>query len=153
MSNYNACVHWQRNKDMFPSNAYSRSHKWIFDGGTEVLASASPHIVPAPWSDSNYVDPEQALVASLASCHMLFFLSIASERSFQIDSYTDEAVGTLARDSEGKISMTEVTLRPKVKFSGENLPDKDDIDAIHHSAHEQCFIANSVKSTIKIEPR
>lgn len=138
---------------MFLNNEYSRSHKWIFDGGTAVLASASPHIVPAPWSDSNHVDPEQALVASLASCHMLFFLSIASERGFQIDSYVDKAVGTLSRDSEGKLSMTEVKLRPEVNFGGENLPDENDIHAIHHSAHEQCFIANSVKTSIKIEPR
>lgn len=153
MSNYNACVLWQRNEDEFLSNEYSRSHKWIFDGGTEVLASASHHIVPAPWSESSYVDPEQAMVASLASCHMLFFLSIASERGFQVESYVDEAVGTLGRDSSGKISMTEVKLCPEVKFGGLNFPSEADVHAIHHSAHEQCFIANSVKSTIKIEPR
>lgn len=153
MSNYQATVLWQRNDDKFVGNEYSRAHTWKFSGGTEVPASASHHIVPLPWSKPEYVDPEEAFVASLASCHMLFFLSIACQQGYQVDSYTDEAVGTLARDERGKMSMTEVRLYPTVVFGGKKVPGQDAIAAIHHQAHEQCFIANSVRTSVLVVPQ
>lgn len=152
MSNYTAIVSWSRNsEDDFLGNKYSRAHEWIFDGGLKVPASPSPHIVKAPWSESANVDPEEAFVASLSSCHMLFFLSIAAEEGVLVNSYTDDAIGVMARNEDGKYAMTEVTLRPKIEFDPANPPDQSVVDAIHHQAHEQCFIANSVRSTIRIE--
>ncbi len=150
MSEYFASISWQRNEEDFLGNKYSRAHRWQFDGGFEVRASASPHIVPAPWSEAANVDPEEAFVASIASCHMLFFLSIASSQGYQIEEYCDDAVGTLSKDSDGNLSMTEVKLNPRIAFSGDKLPDDDAITAMHDSAHHQCFIANSVKSKVSI---
>jgi len=152
MSTYTVAVSWQRGSQPFIDNKYSRRHSWRFDGGVEVPGSSSPHVVPLPYSDANAVDPEEAFVASISSCHMLWFLSIAAKRRFCVDSYVDEAVGTMAKNASGKLAMTRVTLRPRVAFSGDRLPDRAEIDAIHHEAHSECFIANSVLTEVICEP-
>lgn len=150
---YTVKVSWEKDVDeAFADNKYSRVHKWIFDGGTEIPASASPHIVPLPYSSESAVDPEEAFVASLSSCHMLWFLSLASERKLVVEGYEDNAEGVLGKDCGGKLAMTKVTLRPKAKFGGDNIPTAAEIDDIHHEAHEKCFIANSVKTVITTEP-
>lgn len=153
MSSYQATVVWKRNGADFLNNQYSRGHAWRFDGGIEVAASASPQVVPVPLSLENAVDPEEAFIASLSSCHMLWFLSLASRRGFIVDSYEDKATGVLARNNEGRMAMAEVILRPAIVFSGENKPGPDDITSLHESAHENCFIANSVTTTVRCEPQ
>ena len=153
MSTYEATIHWERNGAEFVDNRYSRQHVWSFDGGTEVLASSSPQVVPVPFSSEAAVDPEEAFIAALSSCHMLWFLSLAARRGYVVDSYCDHAIGIMARDADGKLAITEVTLKPAVSFVGENRPVPGDISAIHHEAHKQCFVANSVKSTVRCEPR
>lgn len=152
MSEYKATVSWERNEESFTDNRYSRGHQWSFDGGITVPASASPHVVPKPYSIEEAVDPEEAFVASLSSCHMLFFLSIAAKRGFRVDSYVDEAIGIMSKDEHGKFVMSQVILRPKVTFSGHKTPQSDDIDEIHQEAHHECFIANSVKTEIVCQP-
>lgn len=152
MSEYTATIRWQRQpEEDFVRSKYSRGHEWMFDGGTVVPASASPHIVPLPYSVEAHVDPEEAFVASLSSCHMLFFLSIAAKNRFTIESYTDNAVGTLELDAEGKLSMTRINLKPEVVFSGELQPTTEQLEKMHHQSHEQCFIANSVKTEVVVE--
>lgn len=152
MSEYFAKINWVRDSsESYVDNKYSRGHEWIFDGGVVVQASSSPHVVPLPYSVEANVDPEEAFVASLSSCHMLFFLSIAAKRKYVIDSYVDNAVGTMEKDSDGKISMTKVILKPHVKFSGDKQPTMEQLEKMHHQAHEQCFIANSVKTEIFTE--
>ena len=123
-----------------------------FDGGAEILGSSSPHIVPLPMSDPTAVDPEEAFVASLSSCHMLWFLSIAAKRKFCVDSYHDAASGVMENNANGKMVVAGVTLRPAITLSGLHQPNRAEIDQLHHRAHEECFIANSVKSEIRIEP-
>jgi organic hydroperoxide reductase OsmC/OhrA len=152
MAEHKSIIVWNRDGAVFTDNRYSRGHRWLFDGGIEVAASASPHVVPVPLSVTTAVDPEEAFVASLASCHMLTFLSIAAKRGFLVESYRDEAVGRLGKDSARKIAMTRVTLRPQVHFGGDRRPTPDDIVAMHHEAHEQCFIASSVKTDVRCEP-
>lgn len=142
---------WQRNGEPFTDNKYSRGHRWLFDGGLEVQASSSPHVVPLPYSVAENVDPEEAFVASLSSCHMLFFLAIAAKRGFVVDDYRDEAVGIMEKNADGKMAMTRVTLRPNVSFSGERQPSREQLEKIHHQSHEQCFIANSVKTEVVTE--
>lgn len=152
MSEYSAEIKWTRGEDEdFVDNRYSRGHWWLFDGGTVVAASSSPQVVPLPYSVAAHVDPEEAFVAALSSCHMLFFLSIAAKRKFTIDQYVDHAVGVMQADDHKKISMTQVTLRPQVMFSGDRQPTIEQIEKMHHQAHEQCFIANSVKTEVLIE--
>ena len=152
MSVYTARVSWHRNyQEVFTDNKYSRGHEWCFSNGTVVPASSSPHIVPLPYSVEANVNPEEAFVACLSSCHMLFFLSIAAKRNFTVDEYEDNAVGMLEKDSNGKMSITRVVLRPKVKFSGGKEPSLDQLENIHQLSHEQCFIANSVKSEVVTE--
>ena len=152
MSDYFAKVTWARaDNETFVDNKYSRGHAWEFDGGAVVAASESPHIVPSPFSVAANVDPEEALVAALSSCHMLFFLALAGKQKFVVDEYTDNAVGVMAKNNEGKIAMTEVTLRPQIRFSGAKRPTSEELEQLHHQAHEQCFIANSVKAQVNIE--
>lgn len=152
MSEYFAKVSWLRARDeMYIDNKYSRGHEWIFDGGMIVQASSSVHIVPLPYSVAANVDPEEAFVASLSSCHMLFFLSIAAKNRYVVDAYLDAAVGIMEKDSEGKIAMTKVTLRPHVKFSGDKKPSLEQLEKMHRQSHAQCFIANSVKTQIVTE--
>ena len=150
MSSYKATVRWQRDDQDFLDNAYSRAHEWSFDGGLTVPASASPDIVPLPMSVAENVDPEEAFVASLSSCHMLFFLSLAQRRKIVIDRYVDQAVGHLDKDDSGRMAMTKVVLRPKCSYAGD-APDRTVIEKMHHKAHELCFIANSVSSEVITE--
>ena len=152
MSKYCATVNWVRgdNED-YTDNLYSRGHHWTFDGGLTVPASSSPYVVPLPYSVEANVDPEEAFVASLSSCHMLFFLSIASNNKYVVDEYIDTAIGVMEKDSSGKISMTKVFLRPKVTFSDDIQPTFEEIERMHHQSHEQCFIANSVKTEVVID--
>jgi organic hydroperoxide reductase OsmC/OhrA len=152
MSEYVATVSWHRNGAAFTDKRYSRKHTWRFDGGTEVPASSSPHVVPAPFSDPAAVDPEEAFVASLSSCHMLWFLSIACRRGFVVDGYDDNALGTMEKNSDEKLAMTRVTLRPNVSFAGPNRPTGQVYEQMHHEAHNECFIANSVKTEVVCEP-
>jgi len=152
MARYSASIRWQRGEQLFTDNRYSRAHTWTFDGGIVVPGSSSPHVVPVPGSDPHAVDPEEAFVASLSSCHMLWFLSIAAGRGFRVDDYADEALGTMARNAEGKLAMTRVVLRPRVVFSGDPRPGPADLAAMHHEAHAECFIANSVKTEVTCEP-
>ncbi|MFV2032701.1 MAG: OsmC family protein [Gammaproteobacteria bacterium] len=152
MSEYFATVRWLRGKDeAYIDNRYSRGHEWHFDGGVTVPASSSPHVVPPPCSVEANVDPEEAYVASLSSCHMLFFLSIAAKNKFVVDEYVDDALGVIEKDAEGRLAMTRVTLRPQVKFSGDRRPDLPQLEKMHHQSHQQCFIANSVKTEVITE--
>lgn len=153
MSTYAATIRWKRDPSSdFAKGQYSRAHEWLFDGGVTLPASPSPHVVPPPWSDPNGVDPEEAFVASLSSCHMLFFVDFARRAGFVVDSYVDEAEGVLEKRGDGKMAMTSVTLRPQVRWAG-TPPDQATIDDLHHRAHEACFIANSVTSEVRVEPR
>jgi organic hydroperoxide reductase OsmC/OhrA len=151
MSTYTATVHWTRSSDGdFAKGQYSRAHKWVFDGGAVVPASASPHVVPAPWSDTAGVDPEEAFVASLSSCHMLFFLDFARRAGLVVDSYVDEAEGVLDKRTDGTMAMTRVTLRPRIVWDGDS-PNETAIADLHHRAHDACFIANSVTTEVVVE--
>ncbi|MEO4045849.1 OsmC family protein [Pseudomonas sp. CAU 1711] len=152
MARYVAEVIWTRNGQDFLGNRYSRKHLLRFDGGLEVPGSSSPHVVPVPMSDAAAVDPEEAFVSSLSSCHMLWFLSIAAKQQFCVERYFDKAVGVMERNSAGKMAMTLVTLQPEVRFSGESIPTREQIERMHHQAHEECFIANSVKTEVHCEP-
>ena len=151
MSTYTATIRWSRDRNTdFSKGQYSRAHEWAFDGGVTVPASPSPHIVPQPWSDLNAVDPEEAFVASLSSCHMLFFVDFARRAGLVVDSYVDEAEGVLEKRADGKMWMSRVTLHPRVAWDG-NPPDEATIADIHHRAHEACFIANSVTTEVKVQ--
>lgn len=152
MAEHAAEVLWLRGEQPFVDNRYSRRHLLRFDGGVEVPASSSPHVVPLPFSDAAAVDPEEAFVASLASCHLLWFLAIAAGRGYRVDRYRDRPTGIMARNGEGKLAMTRVTLRPEVCFSGDRLPTDDEIRRMHHAAHDECFIASSVRSEVRCEP-
>lgn len=152
MTTFGATILWNRDEDViFTDNKYSRAHVWQFDGGAEVPASSSPHIVKLPYSAAENVDPEEAFVASLSSCHMLFFLAGVAKAGFVVDEYRDEAEGELAKNEKGKLFISQVTLRPHVTYAG-NSPDSALEASLHHEAHEQCFIANSVVTRVDVEP-
>lgn len=152
MSEHYAQISWKRKQDeVFSDNNYSRGHVWEFDGGLTVPASPSPHVVPLPLSIEENIDPEEAYIAALSSCHMLVFLSIAAKRKYVIDSYIDKAVGILAENEVGRMAVTKVILRPDVVFSGERVPTREQLEKMHHLSHENCFIANSVKTEIVTE--
>lgn len=151
MSAHRATVDW-RSDGAFLSGRYSRRHEWRFDGGTAVVGSSSPDVVPVPLSDPAGVDPEEALVASVSSCHMLWFLSLAQAEGLDIASYRDEAEGVMGRLAPGKLALTRITLRPAVAFAGPS-PDPALLDRLHHQAHERCFIANSLRTEIVVAPR
>ena len=147
---YFATVVWEKQpSEIFTDNRYSRKHKWKFDG-IEVTASSSPQVVPLPLSYEHAIDPEESFVASLSSCHMLFFLSFAARNRFIIETYDDRAEGIVAKNDEGKMAVVSVTLHPKISISGEKIPSSEENDQIHHQAHEACFIANSVTTNIQI---
>jgi organic hydroperoxide reductase OsmC/OhrA len=151
MSTYTATIRWTRNPETdFARGQYSRAHHWSFDGGITLTASASPRIVPAPWSNADAVDPEEAFVASLASCHMLFFVDFARRAGLVVDSYVDEAEGLLEKREDGKMWMSQVTLRPKIDWGGD-APDDATLADLHHKAHDACFIANSVTTKVTVE--
>lgn len=153
MSRHTAQVVWERGAAAFVDGHYSRRHLLRFDGGLEVPGSASPAVVPAPLSDAAALDPEEAFVASLSSCHMLWFLDLALRAGWCVQRYADVAEGQLARNAAGKLAMTRVTLRPQVEFAGERRPTVDEIAVLHEQAHAACFIANSVRSDVRVEPR
>jgi organic hydroperoxide reductase OsmC/OhrA len=153
MSEYTATTHWQRQAtEAFTDNRYQRRHEWRFDGGVVVPGSSAVSSVPLPYSDPNAVDPEEAFVASLSSCHLLWFLHLAGKAGYVVDAYTDQAVGVMARNTAGKVAMTVVTLRPQVRFGGARQPTPAEHEALHHRAHEDCYIANSVKCEVRCEP-
>ncbi|WP_041060662.1 OsmC family protein [Vibrio owensii] len=152
MSTHTAVIRWQRQaNEIFSDNQYSRAHVWQFDGGVTVPASPSPHVVPLPLSVEENVDPEEAFIAALSSCHMLVFLSIAAKRRYVIDSYVDEAIGELTAGENGKEWVSKVVLRPRIVFSGDKQPTREQLEKMHHLAHENCFIANSVKTEVVTE--
>lgn len=152
MADYFATLHWARGDQPFTDRRYSRRHTMHFDGGTVVPGSSSPHSVRVPFSDPAAVDPEESFVASLSSCHMLWFLDLACRAGWVVDDYRDEAVGTLAADADGKPAMTVVVLRPAVRFGGGRIPSAAEHERLHHAAHAECYIANSVKTDVRCEP-
>ncbi|MGO2318161.1 MAG: OsmC family protein [Vibrio toranzoniae] len=154
MSEYGAVIRWQKAEDeAFSDNQYSRGHTWEFDGGVTVPASSSPHVVPLPLSVAENVDPEEAYIAALSSCHMLTFLGIAAKQKYVIGSYVDDAAGVLEEYESGRLSVTKVTLRPEIVFLGTKQPTAKQIEKLHHLAHKNCFIANSVKTDIVVETK
>lgn len=154
MSTYSARLLWSRPDDQaFTDRRYSRAHHLLFDGGVQLLGSSSPQVVPLPYSDAAGVDPEELFVASLSSCHMLWFLDITCRAGWCVDRYEDDAVGVMARDAQGRLAMTEVTLRPAVVFGGEHRPGAEVVAQLHHQAHEACFIANSVRTAVNVVPQ
>ena len=146
-------IDWQRGEADFLNLRYHRSHRWTFDGGAVVVASSSPEIVPVPMSDETAVDPEEAIVASLSSCHMLWFLAIAAKGGFTVDSYRDDPCGVMSRNERGRLFVSDVTLRPNVTFGGASRPSDEQLAKMHHDAHGECFLANSVTSVIRVEPQ
>ncbi|MBL0968532.1 MAG: OsmC family protein [Brevundimonas sp.] len=152
MAEYVATIEWSRGDQSFLDQKYSRVHDWRFDGGAVVKGSPAPTSVPAPMSDPSAVDPEEALVAAVSSCHMLFFLAFAAKAGFVVDRYRDDAVGTMSRDDRGKTAITEVVLRPDIAFSGAG-PDAAALTDLHHRAHEACYIANSIRGEVRVESR
>lgn len=149
MSEYLATIRWNRGDAKFTDNRYSRAHRWEFDGGVEIPGSSSPHSVRIPFSDPAAVDPEEALVAAISSCHMLSFLYLAAKQGIVVDSYVDRAVGVMEKNERGKLAVTRVTLRPDIRFASP-VP-KSDLEKLHHEAHEECYIANSVRTEITVE--
>lgn len=148
---YTATVVWTRGEgEAFSDNRYSRGHRWSFDGGIDIMASASPSVVPLPLSREDAVDPEEAFVAAVSSCHMLTFLGIAAKKRFVVDSYKDKAVGVMTPNEKGKLFVSKVTLDPEIVFSGEKVPSPEQIADMHHLAHKECFIANSVLTEIVV---
>jgi organic hydroperoxide reductase OsmC/OhrA len=147
---YNATVRWMRDGAAFTDQKYSRGHVWRFDGGVEVPASSAPSSVPLPYSRADAVDPEEAFVASLSSCHMLFFLFLAAKAGFVVDSYEDDALGVMTKNERGKLFVSKVTLDPRIAFSGDKRPSPEEIAELHHRSHEECFIANSVRSEVVV---
>jgi organic hydroperoxide reductase OsmC/OhrA len=153
MTTYAATIRWTRDPGTdFARGQYSRAHEWAFDGGAVVPASPSPHIVPAPWNDPAGVDPEEAFIASLSSCHMLFFVDFARRAGLVVDSYVDEAEGELGKRDDGRTAMTRLTLRPRATWGGE-APDAASLADLHRRAHKACFIANSVTCEVVVEPQ
>lgn len=151
MSEHKATITWKRTSPDFLKGKYSREHSWTFDGSLTIPASPSPSVVPAPYSNPAHVDPEEAYVASISSCHMLTFLYVASRQGFQVDSYEDEAIGVMTKNEKSVPWVSSVTLHPKIVYSGEKLPTPDDVEKLHHLAHEQCFIANSIKTEVTVK--
>lgn len=149
---YRATVLWERGAQPFTDNRYSRGHVLRFDGGIDVPGSSSPLVVPA-YSVAEAVDPEEAFVASLSSCHMLFFLSFAAKKGWRIDLYRDDALGEMSKNSAGKMFVSKVTLRPHIVFSGDKHPTEAEVAEVHHRSHEECFIANSVLTEVITEPQ
>jgi organic hydroperoxide reductase OsmC/OhrA len=153
MSKHTATIRWQNHGPDFLQRQYSREHTWQFDGGAVVPASPSPHIVPAPWSNAASVDPEEAFVASVASCHMLWFLHMACDAGFLAESYDDAAEGVMTKNERRVLWISQITLRPRIIWGGTKVPTTDEIGHLHHLAHAQCFIANSIKTDVQVQPR
>lgn len=151
VSKHTATIRWVQTDGDFLKGRYSREHTWTFDGGLTVPASPSPSAVPKPYSNEASVDPEEAFVASLASCHMLTFLFVAMKAGFQVMSYEDEAVGVMAKNERGIPWVSSVVLTPRITYGGEKRPSPEDESRLHHAAHDQCFIANSVKTEVSVQ--
>lgn len=151
MSRHAAAIHWHCRDGDFLARRYSRAHVWRFDGGAEVRASSSPQVVALPMSDAAAVDPEEAFVAALASCHMLWFLDVAARRGRRVESYDDDAVGVMAKNDEGRLAITEVTLHPRAVFADAVQVGRTELDAMHREAHAACFLAASVRTRIQVE--
>ena len=153
MIEHKASIHWSFTGGDFRKGRYSRAHRWAFDGGLEVPASPSPHVVPAPFSDASAVDPEEAFVAAVASCHMMTFLFLAARAGYQALSYDDDAVGHMVRNEQGRWWVNEVLLRPRITWvDAGSAPAAGELERLHHAAHEECFIANSVKTEVRVLP-
>ena len=150
MSEHKAIIDWKRSGPDFLKGRYTREHTWTFDGGLTVAASPSPAVVPVPWSNPANVDPEEAVVASISSCHMLTWLFLASRAGYEVASDRDEAVGVLTKNEKGVPWVSAVTLNPVIVYAGEKRPDSAEDARLHHQAHEQCFIANSVKTEVTV---
>lgn len=151
MHRYTAKIDWAREGDDFGRGRYSRVHAWRFDGGIDVAASASPLVVPLPFSSEDAIDPEEALVAAAASCHMLSFLHVASKRGLVVERYEDEAEGIMEKNARGRYAITRITLRPRIVFAGARQPTAAELDALHHAAHDECYIANSIRAGIVVD--
>ncbi|HEV2211052.1 MAG TPA: OsmC family protein [Verrucomicrobiae bacterium] len=151
MSEHKAIITWKRTSPDFLKGKYSREHTWTFDGGLTLPASPSPSVVPVPYSNPAHIDPEEAFVASVSSCHMLTFLYLASRQGFQVDSYKDEAVGLMAKNERGVPWVGSVTLNPQIAYGGDKLPTPAEEERLHHQSHEQCFIANSIKTEVTVK--
>lgn len=147
---YTAQTVWQRGQQPFSDHLYSRRHRLVFDGGLDIPGSSSPQVVPLPMSDPQALDPEEALVSAVSSCHMLWFLSIAAQHGFVVDSYHDHAEGTMAHNERKKLWLAQIRLNPVVEFSGVKRPTRDQLVAMHHEAHDECFIASSVRSEVVV---
>jgi organic hydroperoxide reductase OsmC/OhrA len=150
MSEHKATISWTRTSPDFLKGRYSREHTWSFDGGVTVPASPSPSVVPAPYSNPAHVDPEEAFVAAISSCHMLSYLYLACREGFQVDSYHDEAIGRMTENDQGVPWVSSATLHPQISYSGDKLPTPADEERLHHLAHEQCYIANSIKTEVSV---
>lgn len=146
MSEHKIELNWQRTSEGFGYKEYNREHQWTFKNGQSVTASAAVNYLGSP----DCVDPEEAFVATLSSCHMLTFLAVASMKGFTIDQYQDTAVGIMEKNSDGKMAITQVKLSPNIEFSGEKRPTEEDLEQMHHKAHKECFIANSVKTEVSV---
>jgi len=150
MSEHKAAIDWKCTSPDFLTGKYSREHTWTFDGGFTVPASPSPWVVPVPYSNPAHVDPEEAFVAAVSSCHMLTFLYLNYQEGFRVDSYRDEAIGVMTKNEKGVAWVSSVTLNPQIAYGGDKLPTPADEARLHHLAHEQCFIANSIKTDVTV---
>lgn len=152
---HSATITWQLQAASreFISGKYSREHQWQFDGGVTVSASPSPHVVPAPWSSEAGVDPEESFVAAICSCHMLTFLWLASQQKFVVTGYADTAIGLMTRNDRGVPWVSRVELHPKITWDSNHQPTVEQLTALHHEAHQQCYIANSVRTEIVVVDR
>lgn len=151
MSEHQARIQWRRQpSEAFIDSRYSRAHSWQFDGGVSVPASSAVSAVPLPYSKAENVDPEEAFVAAVSSCHMLTFLYLAAKEKLVVDSYEDRATGRMTRNEEGRMAVTSVRLQPSIRFSGATSPTAEDVARLHHAAHEECYIANSVRAEISV---
>jgi organic hydroperoxide reductase OsmC/OhrA len=151
MSEHKAKIQWSQSQGDFLKGTYSREHTWTFDGGCTVPASSSPAAVRVPFSNPAHVDPEEAFVASLSSCHMLTYLYVASRKGFEIVNYEDDAVGVMTKNERGIPWVSSVVLHPRITYGGAKTPTPEEEEQMHHAAHEQCFISNSVKTEVKVE--
>ena len=150
MGAHKATIRWALQGDGFLKGRYSREHTWTFDGGATVAASPAPSVIPAPYSNPAGVDPEEAFVAAIASCHMLTFLYVAMKAGVVVERYEDDAVGVLGKNERGAVWVSRVTLHPRIAYGGETRPSAEQIGHLHQLAHAQCFVANSVKTEISI---